>query len=111
MQRNRALALAARNILCDALDISPPSPDDMIGTLAAVPLPDMTPADIAGISNGLDPLRGKLLREHGIEVPVFPWPAPPRRWLRVSAQLYNSLPQYEKLAAVLKQAFPTRKSK
>jgi isopenicillin-N epimerase len=111
MQRNHALALAARNILCDAMDISPPSPDDMIGTLAAVPLPDMTAADIAGISNGLDPLRGKLLREHGIEVPVFPWPAPPKRWLRVSAQLYNSLPQYEKLAAVLKQTFPARKSK
>ena len=111
MRRNRALALAARDILCDALNIPPPSPDDMIGTLAAVPLPDMTRADIAGISNGLDPLRTKLLREHGIEVPVFPWPAPPKRWLRVSAQLYNSLPQYEKLADVLREIFPRRKSK
>lgn len=110
MQRNRALALAARNLLCDALNISPPCPDEMIGTLAAVPLPDMAAADIAKVSNGLDPLRGKLLREHGIEVPVFPWPAPPKRLLRVSAQLYNSLPQYEKLAAVLKQTFPARKS-
>jgi isopenicillin-N epimerase len=111
MRRNRALALAARNILCDALNISPPSPDDMIGTLAAVPLPDMTSTDIAQISNGLDPLRGKLLREHKIEVPVFPWPAPPKRWLRVSAQLYNSLPQYEKLADVLKKIFRARKTK
>jgi len=111
MQRNRALALAARNILCDALQIPPPCPDEMIGTLAAVPLPDMTATDIAHISNGLDPLRGRLLREHGIEVPVFPWPAPPKRWLRVSAQLYNSLPQYEKLATVLKKIFPLRKSK
>lgn len=111
MQRNHALALAARNLLCDALNISPPCPDDMIGTLAAVPLPDMTAADIAGISNGLDPLRGKLLREHNMEVPVFPWPTPPKRWLRVSAQLYNSLPQYEKLAGVLREFFPTRPSK
>ena len=111
MQRNRALALAARNLLCGALEISLPSPDDMIGTLAAVPLPDMTADDIAKISNGLDPLRGKLLHEHGIEVPVFPWPAPPKRWLRVSAQLYNSLPQYEKLAAVLKNLFPAGKLK
>ncbi len=111
MQRNRALALAARGVLCEALNIPPPSPDDMIGTLAAVPLPDMSAADIAGISNGLNPLRGKLLREHSIEVPVFPWPAPPKRWLRVSAQLYNSLPQYERLANVLREIFPAHRSK
>ncbi len=111
MRRNRALALAARRLLCDALNISPPCPDEMIGTLAAVPLPDMAAADIARISNGLDPLRDRLLREHGIEVPVFPWPAPPKRLLRISAQLYNSLPQYERLAAVLRKIFPPRKPK
>jgi isopenicillin-N epimerase len=111
MQRNRSLALAAQCELCGALNVLPPCPDEMIGSLAAVPLPDMTAADIAGISNGLDPLRERLLREHGIEVPVFPWPAPPKRWLRVSAQLYNSLPQYEKLARVLQDIFPARKSK
>jgi isopenicillin-N epimerase len=111
MQRNRALALAARRLLYDALNISPPCPDEMIGSLASVPLPDMTTPDIARISNGLDPLRNRLFREHGFEVPVFPWPAPPKRLLRISAQLYNSLPQYEKLAAVLKQIFPARKRK
>ena len=111
MQRNRALALAARRLLCDALNISPPCPEEMIGSLAAVPLPAMITADIARISNGLDPLRARLLRKHNIEVPVFPWPAPPKRLLRISAQLYNSLPQYEKLAAVLKQIFPARKRK
>jgi isopenicillin-N epimerase len=111
MQRNRALALAARQLLCDALNISPPCPDEMIGTLAAVPLPDMTLADVARISNGLDPLRERLLRQHDIEVPVFPWPEPPKRLLRISAQLYNSLPQYERLAAVLQKIFPRQKSK
>jgi isopenicillin-N epimerase len=111
MQRNRALALAARNILCAALNISPPCPDEMIGSLVAVPLPDMAAKDIAKIANGLDALRGKLLREYGIEVPVVPWPVPPKRLLRISAQLYNSLPQYEKLAAVLKEIFPARKAK
>jgi isopenicillin-N epimerase len=111
MQRNRALALAARRLLCDTLQIAPPCPDEMIGSLAAVPLPDMAAADIARISNGLDPLRDGLLRKHGIEVPVFPWPAPPKRLLRISAQLYNSLPQYERLAAVLRNIFPPRKPK
>jgi isopenicillin-N epimerase len=111
MQRNRALALAARRLLCDTLQIPPPCPDEMIGSLAAVPLPDMALADISRISNGLDPLRDRLLREHGIEVPVFPWPAPPKRLLRISAQLYNSLPQYERLATVLREIFPLRKPK
>ena len=80
----------------------------MIGSLAAVPLPDMAAADIPRIANGLDPLRGRLLREHGIEVPVFPWPTPPQRLLRISAQLYNSLPQYERLVEVLKKVLPSR---
>lgn len=113
MRRNRALALAARKLLCEALNVLPPCPDEMIGALAAVPLPDMTAADAARITNviALDPLRGRLLREHGIEVPVSPWPAPPKRLLRVSAQLYNSLPQYEKLSAALEKMFSARQSK
>ncbi len=37
MDRNRALALAARKLLCDTLGVDPPCPDEMIGTLASVP--------------------------------------------------------------------------
>jgi isopenicillin-N epimerase len=113
MRRNHALTLAARRLLCDAINVLPPCPDEMIGSLAVVPLPDTVAADVGRSSNivGLDPLRGRLLREHGIEVPVFSWPAPPKRLLRISAQLYNSLPQYEKLAAALQKIFPRRKSK
>jgi isopenicillin-N epimerase len=29
------------------------------------------------------------------------WPAPPRRLIRVSAQLYNSIDQYQRLAEAL----------
>ena len=36
-----------------------------------------------------------------IEVPVMPWPRPPRRLLRISAQLYNRREQYDRLAEAL----------
>ena len=101
MKRNRELALAARRILCDALAIEPPAPQDLIGTLVSVPIPDArgTPTPDA---LHLDPLQERLLAEHAIEVPVIAWPRWPRRLLRISAQLYNSVPQYERLAAALR---------
>jgi isopenicillin-N epimerase len=73
----------------------------MIGSLAAVPLPDGAPEPPRSALH-LDPLQERLLRRHGIEVPVIPWPAPPRRLLRVSAQLYNAAEQYERLAGALR---------
>ena len=101
MARNRALALEARAILARALGVPPPSPDSMVGSLAAVPLPDGSaePASPLQISE----LQDRLLERFGIEVPIVPWPAPPKRLVRVSAQLYNSVAQYERLAAALRE--------
>ena len=92
MQRNRALALQARDLLCEALQIEKPAPDDMLGSMAAVPLPD---------GDG-EALQDRLLFGHQIEVPMMPWPQPPKRLLRVSAQLYNTLDEYEKLVRALR---------
>ena len=99
-RRNRALALLARDLLCDTLAIEKPAPDDMLGAMAAVPLPDGTSTTAPALYG--DPLQDRLLFEHNIEVPVVPWPQPPKRLLRISAQLYNELPEYERLAAALK---------
>jgi isopenicillin-N epimerase len=98
MARNRALAVEARDILCRALGAEAPCPDTMIGSLAAVPLPDGRP-DPAW--REIDPLQRRLFEDAGIEVPVMSWPAPPRRLIRVSAQLYNRREQYARLAAAL----------
>src|SRR5262249_8734882 len=103
MARNRALALAARKILCAALNISSPAPDDVLGSLAAVPLPDAGPGDEPRLPTNEYALQETLRVMHRIEVPIIPWPAPPKRNLRVSAQLYNSLSQYQRLAEVLIQ--------
>lgn len=101
MAANRALALAARALLCDALGIEPPCPDGLVGALAALPLPAGPPRNGAVDALGIDPLQERLFREHRIEVPVMRWPAPPARLLRVSAQRYNRLDEYRLLADAL----------
>ena len=101
MAHNRALALAARRLLARTLGIPLPAPDGMIGALAALPITDARGEPPMKSPLYLDPLQDTLLERHGIEVPIIPWPAPPRRLLRISAQLYNALPQYERLAQAL----------
>lgn len=104
MRRNRQLALAGRDLLCQALHVPPPCPDSMIGSLAAVPLPDGGSSQVPSSPLYVDPLQDWLLERHRIEVPIIPWPAPPKRLLRISAQLYNSLPQVHKLAKAVTAA-------
>ncbi len=113
--RNRDLAVAARRLLLDALGGQAPLvPDSMLGSLAAVELPASLeptaerPDTAAGDATyPFDPLHDALWNDHRIEVPVYPWPHSPadqqpvRRLLRVSAQVYNSIDDYERLAAVL----------
>ena len=102
MQRNRELALAGRDVLCRALAVPPPAPAEMIGSLAAVPLPDSGgPPPPAGSMN--DPLQAIVYERHRIEVPIFVFPRHPRRLVRIAAQLYNSRPQIERLARALKE--------
>ena len=103
MQRNRALALAARDILCAVLRIEKPCPDAMIGALASMPLTDGESTEPPKSPLYLDPLQEELLARFRIEVPVIPWPRPPHRVLRVSAQAYNKREHYEALARALPQ--------
>ena len=102
MRRNRALALAGRKVLCDALSIALPCPEELIGSLASIPIADAADDGAPASPLYADPLQDKLRLRHRIEVPIIPWPAPPKRLLRISAQLYNSLPQYRLLAEALK---------
>lgn len=91
MATNRALALAARDVLCQTLNVPSPSPDEMVGSLAVVPLP---PGDY-------QQLQTALLERYRIEVPIIPYPTIGDRQIRISAQLYNSLTQYQTLANAL----------
>ncbi|HWD92614.1 MAG TPA: aminotransferase class V-fold PLP-dependent enzyme [Verrucomicrobiae bacterium] len=102
MERNRGLVLAARKILCETLEIAEPCPEEFIGSIAAVPLPNAARNQLPRLPFNESPLQDALREKHQIEAPVISWPAPPARVLRVAAQLYNSLPQYRKLAAALR---------
>jgi isopenicillin-N epimerase len=102
MRHNHELALNARDLLCRRLGLSKPVPDDMIGSMATVALPDGPGGQVLSPLDS-DPLRDVLFERFRIEVPVWPWPQPPRRALRVSAHLYNDVSEYENLASALTQ--------
>jgi isopenicillin-N epimerase len=99
MARNRNLALAARALLCEELRVPSPSPDDTIGALAAIPIADRP----GGRLGERDPDSRELFTRFRIEVPIFPWPAAPKRLLRISAQAYNGLEDYRRLGAALRE--------
>jgi isopenicillin-N epimerase len=94
-RHNRALALAARRLLCERLGVAIPAPESMIGSLASIPLP---PGPPPSQPLGIDPLQQRLMERHGIEIPVMNWSDPKLRLLRVSPQAHNSMAQYELLA-------------
>jgi isopenicillin-N epimerase len=100
MEDNRAKALVARAELCARLGVQPPCPDEMLGAMAAVPLPDAAPYEPRG-PLFLDPLQERLFDAHRIEVPVVSWPRRPQRHVRISAQLYNTPQEYAQLADAL----------
>ncbi len=94
---NHDLVLAGRDVICETLGIEPPAPDDMLGSMAAIPLPDgkgLQPQSVVDAAT-------ERLNMAGFEVPVFIWPAWPRRMLRISAQAYNDIDQYQRLAVAL----------
>jgi len=105
-ERNHALAIEARDLLCGVLATEPPAPDEMIGSMAAVPMSEKPPGSwVPGIDLYGDPIHDGLL-ERGIQVVVAPWPQRPderawRRLIRVSAAAYNDRDQMERLASAL----------
>lgn len=87
-RRNRELALESRRILCAALEVPPPAPDSMVGTLASVPLPPSR-GKAPGPPAFLDELQVALMDRFRIEVPIVLWPRWPSRLVRTASQLYN----------------------
>lgn len=100
-RHNRDLVLAGRALLTQALEIGPPCPDSMIGSIASVPL-ELTEAGPGPLY--LDPLHVSLWQQQRIEAPIMHWPSPRLRLLRISAQAYNHLDQYRLLADAIRES-------
>ena len=99
MQHNHQLAIQGRDILCDRLGIEQPCPNEMIACISTIKLPgEILPKEKM---HEPDPLHHILSEKYNIQVPVWTWPSPAGRYLRISAQLYNSIEQYERLADAL----------
>ena len=101
MERNRDLALEARRILTEELDAPTACPDEMIGTLAAVPL-GRGDYRFETTALAFDPVEETLRERYRVEVPVLACPTGPASILRISAQVYNSPEQYAYLARAVR---------
>ena len=105
MRRNRELPPAGAAIAHSTTESAPVGPETIVGSMAAVHL-----SDDADPTNALDDsttpgpshrLGRALWEQYRIEVPVFHFPAAPKKLIRVSVQAYNKLADYEYLADAL----------
>jgi isopenicillin-N epimerase len=100
-EHNHELAVGARKLLCAKLGVEPPCPESMLGSLATIPLPADFPDKPR--REKIDAEQAVLYDRYSIEVPLFRSEKPPRRSFRISAQIYNSMAEYEYLAEILRR--------
>jgi isopenicillin-N epimerase len=98
---NHDLVVRARKILCAAAGTEAPCPESMLGSMAAFRIKDCKPGEDPEHFD-IDPVIDALFKR-GFELPVNVWPKAPTRYLRVSAQIYNSIDEYERLAVALRE--------
>lgn len=90
------LAWQGAQVLAEAWGTRVETPEDLIGTMATVPLPPQlgtTDQDAARV-------RDRLLHEHRIEVHVFAFRG--GVYLRISAQIYNDMDDIVRLAGAVR---------
>lgn len=112
MDTNIHLIRKVRLMLAEALKTMPPAPEEMLGSMVTLRLPGGTwPREEAQRRAGMIE---SAMRGRRFEVPLILWPSPylvdwglvpdPGQFeigVRISAQVYNYLGQYERLASIL----------
>ena len=96
-QRNHDLAIRGAELICSLLGSEQRVPESMIGTMVSIPIPGTCePSTLLG-----EGLWDRLYLNHGIQAPVWDLPGVCDRMVRVSAQLFNTIEDYERLAEAL----------
>ena len=98
MKRNHHLVLEGRRLISETVAISVPAPDEMVGSMASMVLPDATGPDPGG---DLSPMMDELF-DAGFSTIVMNWPGWPHQLLRISAHLHNTADDYLALAEMLR---------
>lgn len=95
IQHNHDLVVSARQQISEALDYEILAPDTMLGAMAVLPVPPP-----CRTWNYLK-LHDVLLDKFGVEVQVVPWTSKYGLLLRISAQIYNTIDDYQQLVDAL----------
>lgn len=101
MQRNHDLVMQGRQVICKLLDIAAPCPESMIGSMATLTVPKILEKYTYTL------LHDELFDKYGIEVQVVPWQGESNLLVRISAQIYNSIEQYNNLGEALQKIVKT----
>jgi isopenicillin-N epimerase len=96
-QHNHSLAWQGAHLLAQHLGTTFAIPKSMVGTMAAVPLPDSAGSS----SEAAFALQHALLYQDQIEIPILEVRG--RLYARISAQVYNQTSDIERLADCLKK--------
>ncbi len=99
--RNHDLIVKAREVVCRAIGSEPACPDSMLGTMASIILPEPAQNMKGRPSLYDDPLQDALIHNHSVVAPIWRVGGNDRRIVRISAQAYNTLDQYQILADAL----------
>lgn len=107
MRHNRSLALRARRLIVNAMNMPAVAPESMVGTIASIFIPRAGPHATASTRPAqrryADALQERIIDRWGIQVPIWWVPGTPQRLVRISAQAYNTFAQYEYLLHALQQ--------
>jgi isopenicillin-N epimerase len=98
-KRNHDKVVAARRMLCERLGVNQEAPENLLGSMATIALPERFQG--RPLTSKLETEQVRLYDKFGIEVPFVRIGDRKRRYFRISAQLYNTPAEYEYLAEAL----------